>query len=222
MVSVNVGSPAASTWKSTGVTGFSKRPVASIEVRAPGPKRTGLGSGVVGDFIGDTVHHGGDAQAVYAVAREDLDAWQRELSRALPDGGFGENLTTRGIDVNEALVGERWTIGEGEEAVVLRVTGFRTPCATFAGVMGVPNWVRRFTAAGRPGAYLAVVQPGIICAGAPITVSFRPDHDVTVALYFRASTTERALTPRLVAARDYLDEATRTRVLRAGTSGNTA
>ena len=67
--------------------------------------------GVEGDQVTDTKHHGGVYQAVYAFAREDLDLWGERLGARLPDGRFGENLTTDGIDVNEALIGERWRVG---------------------------------------------------------------------------------------------------------------
>jgi hypothetical protein len=42
---------------------------------------------------------------------EDVRWWEREVGRSLQHGQFGENLTTEGIDVNEALVGERWEVG---------------------------------------------------------------------------------------------------------------
>ena len=101
-------------------TGIDKRPVdGAVEVRDPGPRTTGLGSGVVGDYIGDVANHGGADQALYAFAREDLDDWQQRLGRTLPNGFFGENLTTRGLDVNGALHGERWQIGD---TVVVEVT----------------------------------------------------------------------------------------------------
>ena len=87
-------------------SGIRKRPVEVIEVRDPGPKRGGLGSGVIGDAVISRRHHGGTTQAVYAVAREELDRWGRELGRDLPDGMFGENLTTSGLDVDDAEVGE--------------------------------------------------------------------------------------------------------------------
>jgi len=70
-------------------SGIRKHPVDRIEVRDPGPKHGGLGSGVVGDEIGSRKHHGGETQAVYAVAREELDWWGAELERVLPDGIFG-------------------------------------------------------------------------------------------------------------------------------------
>ncbi len=201
--SVNIGHPRPNPYKSARSTGIGKQPVqGAVEVRDPGPKTTGLGSGLVGDFIGDGKHHGGNGQAVYAFQREDLDAWQERLGRELPDGFFGENLTTEGIDVNEARVGERWRIG----SVELEVTSPRIPCSTFRGWMGEKGWAKQFTAEGRPGTYLKVIQPGEIRAGDPIEVTTRPDHDVSVSLVFRATTTERDLLPQLLAAEDYLED----------------
>ena len=208
--SVNLGHPRPNPHKKTGWTGIGKQPaVGPVEVRAPGPRSTGLGSGLVGDFIGDGKHHGGDEQAVYAFQREDLDEWERRLGRELPNGFFGENLTTLGLEVNTARLGERWRVGS---EVVLQVTTPRIPCSTFRGWMAEKGWARTFTAAGRPGAYLSVITPGIIRAGDPIEVVHRPDHDVTISLAFRAMTTDRALLPRLLEAGDDLDPALRSAV----------
>jgi MOSC domain-containing protein YiiM len=180
------------------MTGINKRPVDHpVAVRAPGPKTTGLHSGLVGDQIFDIKHHGGDDQAVYAYAREDYDWWERRLGRTLPGGVFGENLTTSGVDVTGALIGERWRIGE---QVVLEVAVPRIPCGTFAHWMHDQGWIKRFTAIARPGAYLRVVAPGLVEAGDPIVVESRPDHDVTIGVTFRALTLEPDLLPRLLAA----------------------
>jgi MOSC domain-containing protein YiiM len=204
--SVNLGRPKPNPHKEIGWTGIGKQPTDEpVEVRAPGSRITGLGSGLIGDFIGDRKHHGGDDQAVYAFQREDLDEWERRLGRELPNGFFGENLTTIGLDVNDARIGERWRVGE---EVVLQVTAPRVPCSTFRGWMGKKGWAKIFTAAGRPGAYLRVIAPGAIRAGNSIEVIDRPDHDVTVNFMFRATTTERELLPRLLAAEAYLDPET--------------
>jgi MOSC domain-containing protein YiiM len=209
--SVNVGRPRPNPHKEVGWTGIGKQPTFEpVEVRAPGPKTTGLGSGLVGDFIGDGKHHGGIGQAVYAFQREDLDEWEQRLGRALPNGFFGENLTTVGLEVNEALLGERWRVGS---ELVLQVTTPRIPCSTFRGWMGEKGWARTFTAAGRPGAYLSVIAPGTIMTGDAIEVVRRPDHDVTISMAFRAATTERALLPRLLEAGDDLDPQLRRTVL---------
>lgn len=204
--SVNLGHPRPNPHKDTGWTGIGKQPTFEpVKVRGPGPKTTGLGSGLVGDFIGDGKHHGGDEQAVYAFQREDLDEWQRRLGRELPNGFFGENLTTVGLEINDALIGERWQVGQ---EVVLQVTAPRIPCSTFRGWMGEKGWAKTFTAAGRPGAYLSVVVPGTVMTGDPIEVIQQPSHDVSIGLVFRATTTERDLLPRLLAAEAYLDDGT--------------
>ncbi|HJX07191.1 MAG TPA: MOSC domain-containing protein [Actinomycetota bacterium] len=186
LLSVNIAHVQPNPYKTAHVTGIDKRPTPGpIEVRAPGTKDGGAGSGLAGDTIGDHAHHGGDDQAVYAYAREDLDHWERELGRTLTSGFFGENLTMQGIDVNGALIGERWTIGDD---VVLEVTSPRAPCATFRGWMGITGWVKTFTDAAMPGAYLRVVAPGTVSAGDEIVVSHLPDHEVTVAAMFRSLT----------------------------------
>jgi MOSC domain-containing protein YiiM len=205
--SVNLGRPRPNPFKPVETTGIGKEPVdGPVEVRDPGPKRGGLGSGLVGDYIGDRKHHGGDEQAVYAFQREDLDRWAERLGRPLPNGFFGENLTTSGIDVNEARVGERWRIGDEVE---LAVTAPRIPCSTFRGWVGEKGWMKMFAADARSGTYLRVLRPGSISAGDPITVLHRPDHDVTVSLYFRSQMNERELLPRLLAAGDDLPAETR-------------
>ncbi|GGX68061.1 MOSC domain-containing protein [Streptomyces minutiscleroticus] len=203
LLSVNLGrpKPVDYTGQAEGLTGIDKRPVdGPVRVAPPGPKGVG-GSGLAGDAVCEKRHHGGDHQAVYAVAREDLDDWERELGRTLADGMFGENLTTSGVDVSGALIGERWRVGPD---VVLEVTSGRIPCRTFQGHLGEKGWVGRFTAKGAPGAYLRVIEPGEIRAGDAIGVVHRPAHGVTVALQFRAVTTERELLPRVLAAGDAL------------------
>ncbi|MEU4483898.1 MOSC domain-containing protein [Streptomyces purpurascens] len=210
LLSVNLGRAKAVPYTDNpeGVTGIDKQPVdGSVRVSAPGPKGIG-GSGLAGDAVCKLEHHGGDDQAVYAMAREDLDEWERELGRALADGAFGENLTTQGLDVSGARIGERWRIGP---EVVLEITSGRIPCRTFQGHLEEKGWVKRFTQRGAPGAYLRVIEPGAIRAGDAVEIVHRPDHDVTVALQFRAVTTERPLLPRLLAA----GEALHPEVLRA-------
>ena len=128
------------------------------------------------------------------------------------NGFFGENLTTVGLEVNEARIGERWLVGD---EVVLQVVSSRTPCSTFRGQMGEKGWLKTFTADARPGAYLSVVTPGWISAGDPVRVLHRPDHEVTVSLMFRAFSTEPGLLPQLLPAGPALEEETRRHIAAA-------
>ncbi|MEO3750306.1 MOSC domain-containing protein [Streptomyces sp. B6B3] len=203
ILSVNLGTAAASARTDTpsGLTGIDKRPVTGpVPVAAPGPRGVG-GSGLTGDAVCDLRHHGGNDQAVYAYAREDLDRWQRELGVELSNGSFGENLTTAGVDLGEVRIGERWRVGPD---LVLEASLPRIPCATFANWLGQRGWVRRFTQAALPGSYFRVVTPGEVRAGDPVEIAHRPDHEVSVAFLFRALTTEPALRPRILAAGEAL------------------
>ena len=202
LLSVNLAHRTPTPHNDSGVTGIDRRPSAEpLLITDPGP-RTGR-SALPGDYIGDPRSHGGTDQAVYAFAREELDHWQAELGRPLHGGVFGENLTTLGLDVDGALVGERWQIG-GE--CVVEVTSPRIPCSTFATWLEDQRWVRRFTERGAPGAYLRVIVPGAVAAGDEIAVVHHPAHEVSIAMMFRALTTEKSLLPQLSAAGNALPE----------------
>ncbi len=164
-----------------GVTAIDKQPVETrLKVR---------GLGLYGDVQADRKHHGGSTKALYAYAEEAAEWWAAELGRPIPAGLFGENLRTLGLDVDGAEIGERWRIGE---KLVVEVTCPRTPCATFQRRMGEPQWVRRFTEAGRVGAYLSVVHAGSVGAGDTVEVVRRPGHGVTIASWFTAADTDQA------------------------------
>ncbi|HLZ29072.1 MAG TPA: MOSC domain-containing protein [Chloroflexota bacterium] len=202
VLSLNIGQRRPIAAKS-GWTGIDKLPsTGAVAVRAPGPRGTGAG-GIVGDAICDTENHGGDDQALYAYAREDLDGWQRELGQPLRSGSFGENLTTLGVDASGALIGEQWRIGQD---VLLQVTSPRIPCVTFAAWMRDRGWLKKFTQRAVPGAYLRVLTSGTIQAGDPISIEFRPPHRVTIGVTFRALTLEPELLPTLLDASDYLGD----------------
>jgi MOSC domain-containing protein YiiM len=146
---------------------------------APGqPKRTGIhkhpvggvvlcdAMGLVGDAIGNAKHHGGPDQAVYLYSAEDYAWWSAELGRPCDAGLFGENLT---IDAwwDAPRVGDRVVFGD----VTLELTAPRIPCATLAGRMGDPQFVKRFAAVNRGGAYARVITPGALEAGLTGTVT---------------------------------------------------
>jgi MOSC domain-containing protein YiiM len=187
------------------VTGIDKVAVTEpVMVRAPGPMHDGIGSGLVGDFIGNQKFHGGNDQAVYAYAREDLDAWQSQLQRTLANGNFGENLTTSGVDVNALRIGERWRVGD--DGLVLEVSTPRTPCRTFQAFLNLDHWMKTFIQAGKPGAYFRVISPGAVRAGDAIAIEYRPEHDVTIDMVFRARFSEPELLPQLLVADALPDE----------------
>lgn len=188
VISVNVGR-ARNLRRQNGSscrTAIDKRPVdGRIAVHA---------LGLANDELVDKVNHGGRYQALYAYAREDYDWWQTELGRDVRSGEFGDNITLSGVDVSGALLGERWRLGE----VLVEVTGPRVPCGVFRDWMGEKGWVRRFAAAGRPGAYLRVVEEGTVAAGDPVEVVHRPRERVTIAEGVEAFYGDAAVMRRII------------------------
>ncbi|MGH9150770.1 MAG: MOSC domain-containing protein [Acidimicrobiales bacterium] len=188
IVSVNVGRPKAVAQAGrTVVTAIWKRPVEG--------RVAARGVNLDGDQQADRQVHGGPDKAVYAYAGEDTGWWEAELGRPLGPGAFGENLTTAGLDVTGAVIGERWAIG----TAVFEVCQPRTPCGKLGLRMGDVRFPRRFAHALRPGAYLRIVTEGHVGAGDPIEVVSRPAHGVTVGLVAEADL-DPTLAPRLVAA----------------------
>ncbi len=175
---------------SEGKTGIDKRAV-------DGPV-TFANEEVTGDVIVDRNHHGGFDQAVYAYSREDADWWQKQLGITIDNGRFGENLTTSGIDVNQALVGERWKIG----STILEVSQPRIPCRVFAGFWQRPTLIKEFMESGKPGTYLRIIQEGQINAGDAIEILSKPDHQITIADLYAAKNGERSKVQEIAAVKE--------------------
>jgi MOSC domain-containing protein YiiM len=189
LLSVNVGTPREIEW-------LGRRETTSIW-KAPIEGRVAVrGVNVAGDDQADREVHGGPDKAVYAYAREDSDWWERELGRSLEHGNFGENLTVSGIDVTAAVVGERWEVG----STILEVAQPRIPCWKLGARMADPSFPVHFAAAGRPGAYLRIIEEGEIGAGDEIRVGDKPGHGLTVGDVARIYHQERNRCAQLLRA----------------------
>ena len=189
LLSVNVGSPREIEW-------LGRREATSIW-KSPVDGRVAVrGVNVAGDDQADREFHGGPDKAVYAYAREDTVWWERELGRELEHGNFGENLTVSGLDVTGAVVGERWEVG----AVVLEVAQPRIPCWKLGARMEDASFPVHFAAAGRPGAYLRIVEEGEIGADDGVRVVGKPEHGITVGVVARIYHQERGRASTLLDA----------------------
>ncbi len=161
MLSVNVGRPAETLWRGRQVSSaIWKSPVA-------GPVRA-RGVNLAGDAQADRKAHGGPDKAVYAYAAEDLAWWGGPLA----PGSMGENLTTAGVDLSQAVVGEQWQVG----GVRLQVSQPRIPCYKLGIRVGDDRFPDRFADARRHGAYLRILAEGELQAGDRIEIVARPAH----------------------------------------------
>jgi MOSC domain-containing protein YiiM len=170
VTSVNVGQVREVSWRGRRIrTGIWKTPIdgASVMVR---------GVNLDGDDQADRRVHGGPDKAVYAYAAEDYVFWKEAEGLDVTPGLFGENLTVRGLELRDAVVGERWRVG----SAVLEVAQPRLPCYKLGIRMGDDEFPRRFEEAGRMGAYLRIVTEGVVTPGDAIEVVSRPSHGVTL------------------------------------------
>ncbi len=153
------------------------------------------GVNLAGDDQADRQAHGGPDKALYAYAVEDARWWASREGHPFAYAEFGENLTTEGIEVNGALVGERWAIG----SAVFEISEPRVPCWRLGVRMNDPKFIGRFTEALRPGAYMRIVTEGDVGAGDAIEVVSKPGHDLSVRDVFRIYTRDRDECGRLLA-----------------------
>ena len=192
LLSVNVGLPRKIEWLGrVERTSIWKAPVEGrVAVR---------GFNVAGDEQAAPEFHGGRDKAVYAYAREDVEWWEREVGRELEHGVFGENLTVSGVDVTGAVVGERWEIG----SVVFEVAQPRIPLGARMNDRSFPV---HFAAAGRPGAYLRILEEGEIAAGYQIRIGDKPEHGLSVGDVARIYHQERGRCRVLLEAPELAEE----------------
>jgi len=185
IVSVNVGGQRVVEWRGRQITtGIWKTPV-------DGPVRV-EGVNLAGDDQADRRVHGGVDKAVYAYSVEDYTWWAETLAAgdgagdghalaARMPGLFGENLTTEGIDLTGSRIGDHWIVGD----VVFEVSEPRQPCYKLGIRMGDDAFPDRFTAAGRPGTYLRIVQPGAVQAGDEVLVEVAAEPHIPVGALVR-------------------------------------
>lgn len=159
LISINAGREQAQINKGRAeITGIYKYPL-----QGPVPV-TKLG--LAEDFIGSPKHHGGPDQALYVYGELDYQWWAGEIGEEMHPGMFGENLTISGLECGGFNIGDYLYIGDAS----FQVTAPRIPCGTFATRMGDSQWVKKFSAADRPGFYVRVLQEGTIKAGDDVRV----------------------------------------------------
>ena len=138
--------------------------------------------GLVGDCVSDQKHHGGLDQAVYVYGGADYAWWSAKVGHTLIPGTFGDNLTISDLETAPLQLGDRLHIG----AVILEVTAPRIPCAKLAVRMDDPQFVKKFRAAVRPGAYCRVIETGTLAAGDTVTLERYSGPSVRIEEVFRA------------------------------------
>ena len=125
--------------------------------------------GLAGDEQADQSVHGGQSKAIYAYPVDHYPFWQGVRAQAsvaaadavLAHGFMGETLTIEGLVEQQLWIGDRLRL----PGCVLTVSEPRQPCYKFNHAMGFPQASKLMSQSGYSGVYLAVLEPGALCAG---------------------------------------------------------
>ena len=113
-------------------------------------------AGIEGDRQRNRKYHGGPDRAV-CLYSEELYAWLREQGVHVPAGSVGENVTTRGIDLQRLSKGDRLRVGA---ECVIELTDVRVPCSQLKKWdVDLPELI-----VGRSGWVAKVVEEGVVRA----------------------------------------------------------
>jgi len=132
--------------------GVPKRPVDAARVTR---------FGVEGDEQRNPKFHGGPNRAV-CIYSEELYAELRTEGIDVTNGSFGENFTTRGVDLNALEKGVRLCVGD----CLIEITDVRVPCNT------LKKWSAKLPKliVGRSGWVAKVVEEGVVKPGDSIEI----------------------------------------------------
>ena len=133
-------------------------------------------TGLAGDAVGDTKHHGGLEQAVLAYAESHYADWKAE---GFTDarGAFGENLLLSGLSDQTACIGDVFELGDAR----VQVSCPRVPCNTLVRRHGRSDILERVFATGRGGWYFRVLKEGLVAPGQALQLLEHPHPGWTVA-----------------------------------------
>lgn len=135
-------------------------------------------TGLKGDEVADTRHHGGPDKAILCYAASHYELWAAQHSEIQWRGGaFGENLTIAESDEKNVCVGDVYEVG----TAVIQVSQPRQPCWKISRRWQNKTLTKEVTQTGRTGWYLRVLTEGTISAGDHFKLIKRPQQDWTVA-----------------------------------------
>ncbi len=138
--------------------------------------------GLAGDRQADALHHGGADRALLHYAREHYARWRAEhpACRFEPPG-FGENLSTLGLDEHQVAIGDCFRAG----GLLLEVSQPRTPCWKLDRRFGMAGLARAVQDSARCGWFYRVLEPGSLAVGDDLQRVASPHPEWTVARVMR-------------------------------------
>jgi MOSC domain-containing protein YiiM len=138
-------------------------------------------SGLAGDQVADTRHHGSPDQAVCCHPIDHYAFWNefyqlQDPENLLKPGSLGENWTLSGASERDICVGDVFSVGTAR----VQVSGPRYPCSKQERKVMLKDFVRHTKETMRTGFYLRVLVEGIVQVGDRLELEDRPQPDLSL------------------------------------------
>lgn len=156
------------------------KPLANTTFQSAIGKKTVVGpvkvsfSGLDGDYQADQVHHGGFDKSIHQYNAAHYLFWIKLLGETyrnkMVPGGFGENISSSGMDETTVCIGDRYRVG----SVVLEVSQARQPCWKLNYRFGHPEISRLTQDHFKTGWYYRVLGEGELNCGDGFELLERP------------------------------------------------
>ncbi len=152
VISTNIGEKTIIKWRGKEVnTGIFKIPVNK-------PIHLGF-TDVTADVVIDRRYHGGTDKACYLYSSDHYPFWKEKFPKLNWQWGmFGENITVVGLDETSIHIGDIYKLG----SALVQITQPRQPCFKLGIRLKNPKAVKQFVTAEKPGAYIRVMESGLV------------------------------------------------------------
>ncbi len=169
--SINIGLPQKTPYgdSKTMYSGILKNPIS-------GPIKLGK-LGLDGDDSADKRFHGGEDKALCVYSFDHYEFWEKEISKKLSPGAFGENLTVSGLDEKEVCLGDIFSFGEAKVQISLP----REPCHKLNKIFDKKDMACKFQKSGHTGFYFRVLKGGLVKPKTSLKLLEKGDQEITVA-----------------------------------------
>ena len=134
-------------------------------------------TGLEGDGVANTKHHGGADKALCIYSFDHYPYWRKWLGMELVPSAFGENLTVQDMIEENVCIGDIFSLG----SAVIQVSQPRQPCATLGLRYGAMDLVKEVINTGFTGFYCRVIQTGYVEQGESLDLQKRDELGVSIA-----------------------------------------
>jgi MOSC domain-containing protein YiiM len=137
--------------------------------------------GFVTDEQADPRHHGGPEKALHHYARDHYQTWLDEYPDinvdSLKVGGFGENISTTGLEEKDVCIGDVFRFG----SAMVQISQGRQPCWKLNVRFSWSKMAATVQKTGRTGWYYRVLQEGAVKEGDALSLIERPNPEWSLA-----------------------------------------